>query len=251
MSAQTSATLAAGDVLKITVFGNPDLTTETRIQPNGTITFPLIGTVSVGGTSPAAAEERIATRLRSGGYVKNAAVTVFVQERSSVRTSAVTLLGQVVHPGIYTPDPESPDYVGSVVALLAKAGGVTDKAADRCFLLRVRNGQPTKLTIDLVDLIHNGNINADLTLNNGDVVLVPGQDVFYIYGEVQHPGMYRLERDMTVMQALAVGSGMTPRGNIKGILLNRQVNGSIKSLSASLDDKLQSNDVVYVKTAVF
>ena len=98
-AAQTSATLSPGDLLKISVYGNPDLTTLTRVLPNGTITFPLIGVVPVGGFSQAHAEEVIAGKLRDGGFVKNAAVTMFVQERSEVPNSSVTLLGQVLHSG--------------------------------------------------------------------------------------------------------------------------------------------------------
>jgi polysaccharide export outer membrane protein len=249
--AQTAQTLSPGDLVKISVYGNPDLTTLTRILPNGTITFPLIGAVAVGGFSQAHAEEIIAGKLRDGGYVKNAAVTIFVQERSEVPSTSVTVLGQVAHPGTYSLDPDTAGSVSSLVTLLAKAGGTTDKSADHCFLVRKENGQLHRQRIDLLDLIGNGNIKADIILVNNDVVLVPEMDVFYIYGEVQKPGRYQLDRDMTVMQALSVGSGLTPRGSIKGIELNRQVGSEIKTFKSNIDDRLQPNDVVYVKTSVF
>jgi polysaccharide biosynthesis/export protein len=250
--AQTAAqTLTPGDLVKISVYGNPDLTTLTRILPNGTITFPLIGAVAVGGFSQAHAEEIIAAKLRDGGYVKNAAVTMFVQERSEVPNASVTVLGQVAHPGTYSLDPDTAGSVSSLVTLLAKAGGTTDKSADHCFLVRKENGQPHRQRVDLLDLVGNGNIKADITLANNDVVLVPEMDVFYIYGEVQKPGRYQLDRDMTVMQAVSVGSGLTPRGSVKGIELNRQVGGEIKTFKSNIDDRLQPNDVVYVKTSVF
>lgn len=251
VAAQTSATLSPGDLVKISVYGNPDLTTLTRVLPNGTITFPLIGVVAVGGFSQAHAEEAIATKLRDGGFVKNAAVTIFVQERTAVPNSVVTLLGQVVHSGTYTLDPETAGSVSTLVQLLAKAGGTTDKAADHCFLVRKENGQPRRQRVDLVDLVNNGNIKADIALNNGDVVLVPEMDVFYIYGEVQHPGRYQLDRDMTVMQGLSVASGLTARGSIKGIELSRLVGSEMKTYKSNLDDRLQPSDVVFVKTSVF
>jgi polysaccharide export outer membrane protein len=246
--AQTSSVLAPGDVVRISVYGNPDLTTVTRVAPDGTISFPLIGKIAVGGISVFDAEQNLAAKLRQGGFVTNAAVTIFVQERSAALTTSVTLLGQVAHSGTYSLDQESAEGVSNLIELLARAGGGTEKAADYCFLIRKENGQPRKRRIDLVDLLRNGNIEANITLNDGDIVLVPEMEVFYIYGEVQRPGRYRLERDMTVMQALAVASGMTPRGNAKGIELNRQGNGELKS---DLDDRLQNNDVVYVRTAVF
>lgn len=250
-AAQTSATLSPGDLVKISVYGNPDLTTLTRVLPNGTITFPLIGVVAVGGFSQAHAEEIIAGKLRDGGFVKNAAVTMFVQERSEVPNASVTVLGQVLHSGTYSLDPETAGSVSTLVTLLAKAGGTTDKAADHLFLVRKENGQPKRQRVDLIDLIGNGNIKADFALVNNDVVLVPEMDVFYIYGEVQHPGRYQLDRDMTVMQGLSVASGLTARGSIKGIELNRQVGGEIKTFKSNLDDRMQPNDVVYVKTSVF
>ncbi|HEX5648109.1 MAG TPA: polysaccharide biosynthesis/export family protein [Steroidobacteraceae bacterium] len=251
-SAQTTtATIAPGDVLKISVYGNPDLATVTRVMPNGTITFPLIGQVTVGNRTPAQAEQSIADRLNRGGYVRNAAVSVFVQERSPVSTSSVTLLGQVVRSGTYTLDRESPEAVSNLVTLLAKAGGTTDNAADYCYLIRDENGQPRKTRVDLVDLLRNGNVKANLQLSNGDIVLVPEMDVFYIYGEVQKPGRYKLERDMTVMQGLSVASGMTPRGSVRGIVLNRLAGSAMTSLGTNLEDRLQPNDVLYVKTAVF
>lgn len=250
-SAQTSATLAPGDVVKISVYGNPDLTTVARVAPNGTVTFPLIGQVSLGGATLFAAEESIAEKLKRGGFVQNAAVTIFVQERSTVPTSSVTLLGQVVRSGTFSLDQESADSVSTLIGLLAKGGGTTEKAADYCYLIRKENGQPKKLKVDLVDLLRNGNVKTNVPLVNGDIVLVPEMDVFYIYGEVAHPGRYRLERDMTVMQGLSVASGMTPRGSAKGIVLNRQDGTELKTLKSNLEDRLQPNDVVYVRTAVF
>jgi polysaccharide biosynthesis/export protein len=247
----TSAAIAPGDVLKISVYGNPDLGTVTRVMPNGTITFPLIGQFTVGGSTPAQVEQGIADRLNRGGYVRNAAVSVFVQERSPVAVSSVTLLGHVVRSGTYTLDKESPEAVSTLVTLLAKAGGTTDLAADYCYLVRSENGQPRRTRIDLMDLLRNGNVNANATLANGDIVLVPEMDVFYVYGEVQKPGRYKLERDMTVMQGLSVASGLTPRGNVRGIVLNRAAGKVITSNETGLEDRLQPNDVLYVKTAVF
>lgn len=247
----TTATIQPDDVLKISVYGNPDLATTTRVMQNGTITFPLIGVVPVGGVTPAEAESRIAARLGRGGFVRNAAVSVFVDQRSAVMTRSATLLGHVGQSGQYSIDPSSPEGVTSLVALLAKAGGPTDRAANHCYLIRKENGQPKRIQVDLIDLLQNGNIKADLPLSNGDIVLVPQMDVFYIYGEVQKPGQYKLERDMTIMQGLSVASGMTPRGNVRGIVLNRQENGVIASRDSELNDRLQPNDVVYVKTAVF
>jgi polysaccharide biosynthesis/export protein len=249
--AQASATIEPGDVLKISVYGNPDLTTVTRVLPNGTVTFPLIGQVKVGGQAPIDAERRIADRLSNGGFVRNAAVSIFVQERSAKPVNSVTLLGQVLRSGTYSLDQESPGSVTTLIALLAQAGGVTDRAADHCYLIRKEGGQARRINVDLANLLRYGDVKADVPLINGDVVLVPETDVFYIYGEVQRPGRYRLERDMTVMHAVSVASGITPRGNLKGIVLSRPQTGRMVAKDSFLEDKLLPNDVVFVKTAVF
>lgn len=249
--AQTASVLAPGDVVKISVYGNPDLTTIVRVSDTGMITFPLIGEVNVGGASTFDAEQTIADRLDSGGFVKNAAVSVFVQERSATLLNSVTLLGQVKVPGKYSLEQQSVEGVDTLIGLLAKAGGTTATAADHLFLIRQEGGASQKQRIDLVDLVRNANMAANVALANGDVVLVPDMDVFYIYGEVQKPGRYRLERDMTVMQAIAVASGMTPRGSEKGIVVNRQDGGASQSVKSELTDHVKPNDVVFVKTVIF
>src|SRR5262245_4454159 len=74
--AQTSESLGAGDTVRITVFQNPDLTTETRVSERGTVQFPLVGEVKVGGDTPAGAANRIADGLKKGNFMKNPQVTV-------------------------------------------------------------------------------------------------------------------------------------------------------------------------------
>jgi len=77
-------------------------------------------------------------------------------------------------------------------------------------------------------------------------------DVFYIYGEAQRPGSYRLQRNMTVMQALSMGGGLTSRGTQRGIQIKRKdANGTIVTINADLSEELLPDDVVYVKESLF
>jgi polysaccharide export outer membrane protein len=83
-------------------------------------------------------------------------------------------------------------------------------------------------------------------------VYVERAPVIYIYGEVQRPGAFRLERDMTVMQALAAGGGLNLRGTEKGLRVHRKgSDGKMQVLTPSLDDSLREGDVVYVKESLF
>jgi len=243
--------LVPGDVVRITVYGNPDLATTARIAQNGRITFPLVGDVIIGGMSPAQSELDIAQRLSDGGFVKNAQVTIFVEERSEVLAKSVTILGQEQRSGKYPLQAESVEGVRTLVDLLAAAGGRTVNGADHLLLLRDQGDERRKVRVDLVRLLREGDIKSDIWLNDKDIVLVPEMDVFYVYGQVQRPGRYRLERNMTVMQALSVASGVTERGSESGIVLNRRSSSGIQSLKSDLDDELQPDDVIYVKDSFF
>jgi protein involved in polysaccharide export with SLBB domain len=92
--AQSRDVLGEGDSIRITVFQNPDLTTETRISEKGTITFPLIGEVELSGLSPARAEARIADQLVKGKFLVRPQVSVSVvrcaadRYRSSAKSPA-------------------------------------------------------------------------------------------------------------------------------------------------------------------
>jgi len=83
------------------------------------------------------------------------------------------------------------------------------------------------------------------------VVFVPRMDVFYVYGEVHNPGRFRLERDMTVMQAIAVSGGLTPRAKEKDLTLKRRVADKIESHEVQLTEVLKPDDVLYVSEALF
>ena len=242
---QSRETLGEGDSIHITVFQNPDLTTDTRVSERGTITFPLLGEVAVGGLTPAAAETRIAQQLEQGKFVLKPQVNVNV---TKVRSRQVSVLGQVARPGRYPLD----DASASVTDLLALAGGITQTGDENVVAVVSRDGKTKRVDVDLEKMYRTGDMSPNVQLQNGDVIYVQRAPVFYIYGEVQRGGTYRLEPVMTVMQAIAVGGGITPRGTERGLTIRRkQPNGEIKTYAATLTDRLQPDDVVYVKESLF
>lgn len=130
--------LGPGDIVRITVFQNPDLTTEARVSESDVITFPLIGSVKVGGLSVPAAERAIAQQLRSGGFVLQPQVNILPLQ---IRGNQVAVLGQVNRPGRYpleTLDTRLSD-------MLATAGGISQTGADEVVLVGERGGQPLRL----------------------------------------------------------------------------------------------------------
>lgn len=236
--------LGPGDVVKIAVFQNPDLTVETRVSESGEITFPLVGSVRVGGMTLAAAENAIAARLREGNYIVKPQVNIMLVQ---IRGNQVAVLGQVNKPGRYPLE----TFTMRVSDILAAAGGVSPEGADGVVLIGQRNNQVVRREIDVPALFLQGS-GQDLQLAAGDVVYVPRAAKFYIYGEVQKAGSYRLERDMTVMQALSVGGGLTPRGTIKGLRVNRRNSkGQVESIEPRLEDAVRPDDVILVRESLF
>jgi polysaccharide export outer membrane protein len=241
---QNELVLGRGDVVKISVYNNPDLNLETRVSANGAISFPLIGQVSVAGLAPAAAEKKIAAALVSGGYVKNPQVNLIV---TVLQSQQVSVLGQVNRPGRFPLDASR-----SLLDVLALAGGVATEGGDQVTVLRTGDGKTTKEVIDLTDVIRAGDQAANLELNGNDVVYVERAPRFYIYGEVQRPGIFRIERSMTVLQALAAGGGLTQRGTERGLRIKRRdAAGKIEIIEAKYDDLVRADDVLYVRESLF
>jgi polysaccharide export outer membrane protein len=243
--AQAEYRLGSGDVIRINVYQNPDLTLETRVTEAGVVSYPLLGSIRLGGLSVTAAEKLIADGLRSGNFVKQPQVTLVVVQ---VRGNQASVLGQVNRPGRY------PIEVADMrlTDLLAMAGGTAGSGADMVIVTGTRNGQPYRLEVDLPTVFLAGGQSKDVIILNGDTVWVDRQPIVYIYGEVQRPGPMRLERGMTLMQSLATGGGLTQRGTEKGIRVHRKgADGKVQIITPTMDDAMRDGDVVYVRESLF
>jgi len=237
--------ISAGDILKITVFKNPDLTEEVRVSEAGTIGYPLIGSVHLSAMTLPEAEQKIAQLLRDGNFVVNPQVNILLTQAYG---DQVSVLGEVNRPGRYSIDTSG----GHLTGMLAAAGGIALTGADIVIVTGTRNGQPFRREIDVVKMSLDPMSTDDIALADGDTLFVNRAPLFYIYGQVQRPGQLRLERGMTVMQALAAGGGITGKGTSRGIVLHRRdASGKVKELSASLDDDVHDEDVIYVKESLF
>ncbi|WP_342617510.1 polysaccharide export protein EpsE [Rhodoferax sp. GW822-FHT02A01] len=237
--------LATGDSVHIQVFQNPDLSIDARVSETGSISYPLIGAVDIGGLSTMAAEKRLADALQKGGFLQNPQVTVTLVQ---VRGNQVSVLGQVNRPGRFPLE----SINTRLSDMLANAGGTTPLGDDTVIVSGVRNGKPFRQTVDVPALFLEDKGAGDLVLQGGDVVYVNKAPVFYIYGEAQRPGSYRIERGMTVMQALAQGGGPSARGSERRLRLHRKgTDGSVQQIEPQLTDAVQSDDVIYVKESIF
>lgn len=240
--AGTADTLGAGDSIRVTVFQNPDLTTEGRLSDKGTLMMPLIGEMRLQGLSVTQAAARISESLKKGNYILKPQVTVALTQ---VRSRQVAVLGQVVRPGKYALEDANP----KLTDVLALAGGIGPTGSDQ---ITITQAKGNKRTVDLAQLMRSGDLKSNYEVQNGDTIYVDRAPTFYIHGEVQRAGNYRLEPNMTVMQALSMGGGITLRGTQRGMKIHRKdASGNLQQINAKPTDPLQPDDVIFVKESFF
>jgi len=238
--------IGPGDTIKISVYQSPDLSMETRVNETGDISYPLLGRVKLAGLSVTQAEQHIAAELKRREFVKDPQVQIVVTQ---VRANQVNVLGQVGRPGRYPLD-----LTGMrLTEVLALAGGiVAGVGSDTVVVTGTRDGKPFRKDVDMPSLFRSGNGTEDIVIAPGDSIFVDRAPQIYLYGEIQHPGALRLERGMTVMQAVAAGGGATARGTLRGIKITRTgPDGKQQQIEPAMDDQLKNGDVVYIKESLF
>ncbi|RYZ11970.1 MAG: polysaccharide export protein EpsE [Comamonadaceae bacterium] len=237
--------LGPGDSIGVQVYQSPDLSVDARVSETGVISYPLVGSLQLGGLTIGEAEKKIADALRNGGFLKAPQVNLVLRQ---VRGSQIAVLGQVSRPGRFPLETLNT----RVSDMLAAAGGVTPSGDDVLIVTGQRDGQPFRRVIDIPALFLNDQSADNIVLAPGDTMYVNKAPVFYIYGEAQRPGPYRIERGMTVMQAIAQGGGVTARGSENRLRLHRRdAEGRIVEMSPRLQDPVRANDVIYVREALF
>lgn len=244
-------TLGPGDVIRILVFQNPDLTLDTRVSESGTINYPLVGNVKVGGLPLAEASGVIASALKTGGFVQQPQVNILLLE---VRGNQVSVLGEVNRPGRFPLE----TFNTHVSEMLAMAGGINSSigpnggGSDTVIVSGMRNGQAFRKEIDIPGLFLENNPEDDIIVTGGDVIYVPPAELYYIYGEAQRPGSFRIRRDMTMQQALAEAGGPSLRGTQRGIkVYRRNAQGIVEVTETKPNDLVQANDVIFVTESLF
>lgn len=230
-----------GDLLRVNVFDHPELAADLRVSQSGNLTFPLLGQLSVAGKSPHDIESDLVQGLATGGFVRQPQVSVLVIDYQSQK---ISVMGQVTRPGQYALTASE-----HALDLLAEAGGVINMiAADDATLIR-RNGE--RVPIDLIAMFA-GDPRQNPEVVAGDTIYIPRAPQFYVYGEVQRPGVYRLERRMTVSQAISAGGGLTPKGSERrAIVKRRDSRGAERKVSVSAADVLEPDDVLMIKQGLF
>lgn len=239
--------LGAGDLIEMKVFGVPEMTQDTRISGDGLISISLIGAVKVAGLTTAQAEELIEERLKSGGYLKEPNVSIFVKEYV---TQGVSVLGEVNRPGIYP-------LLGArrLFDAISSASGTTNKAG-RVVTVTRRDDPHHPITVQLsTDPAQMGAVNVDI--QPGDTIVVSKAGVVYVVGDVERPGGFVMENNenLTVLQALALALGHKSTASLDKAKLIRKDPAGYKETPVPLkkilegkaaDIAMKGDDILFV-----
>lgn len=247
------------DALAITVYDQPQLTGRYMVQPDGTLSFPLLGHIAVGGFSVQAIENDVRSRLAQG-YLKNPQVAVSVDQ---YRSQQIFVLGEVRQPG-------GLQFTGSMTLIeaLARAGSTSEQAGLEALIIRQPAGSPVPDVATLLqrvqtsskdanvvhvnlDNLQNGAASQNITLQAGDTIFVPRAELVFLSGLVNTPGAHPYRKGMTVRQALALAGGVNDRGSTRRIQIVRTVEGQERTISANLQDLVQPGDTIVVKERLF
>jgi polysaccharide export outer membrane protein len=238
--------VGAEDVLKITVYNHPDLTTTERVSGEGKITLPLIGEIRVADMTTDKVAKEIASRL-ADGYIVDPNVSVFVVEFRSKKT---IVMGQVNKPGIYMLSGNT-----TFLELLSLAGGLTKDAGDKAIIKRKPSGGEKNeglITIDLKRLIAQGETSLDISLMDGDSVYIAKAGVFYVTGEVRKPDSYKHEEGLTVLKAVTMAGGFTDKASSSRIRIIRKIEEKEKVIErAGTDEPVLPDDIIIVPESFF
>lgn len=232
------------DLLAVSVQGVAELTRDVIVDQDGTFDFPYIGRIHAGGKGVRAIEADIKGKL-SPRYLVNPIVNVDVK---AFRSQVVYVFGAVVRPG-------SVRIAGNatLMSVLAEAGFST-KSGSVITITRWPKGTkasgpaanaPDAETIKVNRKELEFGSAQSIALQDGDTISVPEAEKYTITGYVRSPGVFELDGDITVLQALAIAGGVTEQGATNRIEIQRQgVEKPIKKVK--MTDRVQPGDIITV-----
>jgi polysaccharide export outer membrane protein len=250
--ANTAYVIGPNDVLGIKVLGEADLSSTYAVDSDGTIRFPFLDRVPVGGKTVQEIEF-ILTKLLGEGFLNRPQVSVVI---TSYRSRSIYVLGEVRNPAKYNIEGQT-----TLLEVIAQAGSFTPNAAQTINVLRYKDGlagvsagapvvpgDPRGAEILRVSQedLREGRLAANLILQDGDTIFVPTAEKFYVMGFVKTPGQFVLQPGMTVRQAISMAGGVSERGSNRRIKIIRKVNGKDVELDADMSDPVKPNDTIRV-----
>jgi polysaccharide export outer membrane protein len=252
--------IGARDVLKVTVWGQDDLSREYPVDPDGFVSLPFIGRVKATGLTPTAFAGELRFRLEKD-YLVNPQVLVSVKEYLSQK---VHVSGEADKPGVY--------YLSgptTVRDILSRAGGLSKSAGSQVVLVRAetlresggKNPEAGTLRLNVARVLA-GDPAENVALSDGDTLVVPKGNTFFVFGEVRRPGVYQLDKETNVLEGIALAGGFTDKAAPGRVRVIRSTPGGQQAISVDMNDvikrgdrskaiPLRENDVVVVPESFF
>ena len=238
--------LAPGDLIEVSVYNVPELTTKARIGNSGEVYLPLIDYVHVGGLTVEEAQALIQKRLEDGGFVRSSHVTIFLDESAS---QGVTIIGEVAKPGLYPALGQRKLY-----DMISAAGGFTTSAGRKVSIIR-QHTEGGSITVNLPRNLAD-DLQDNVEILPGDTITIPKAPIIYVVGDVGRPaGLLVDNGSLTVLQALALAGGANKTAKLGGVRIIRKGPEGMTETKVPLkrmleakdpDINLQADDILFV-----
>ncbi len=253
--------IGSRDVLKVTGCGQYDLSKEYPVDPDGYAAIPLVGRVMAAGLTPTAFAAALRTALEKD-YLVNPQVLVSVKEFQSQK---VHVNGEADKPGVYYL--QGPTTVRDV---LSRAGGLSKTAGTQVLLVRGDDGKgatgqagaPTTRRLDVARVM-SGDTSENVAVMDGDSIVIPKGNTFFVFGEVKKPGAYPLDKETNILEGITLAGGFTDKASPGRVRVIRSTAaGGQEVISVDMNDvikrgqrdraiSLRENDVVVVPESFF
>ena len=246
--------LGPEDVIEITVWGHPDLQRQVAVSLDGNISFPLIGDIKAAGKSVQELEKILAGKL-ADGYLVNPQVSVNVKEYKSQK---VYIMGEVKNPGTYPVTKKN-----DLLSILSLAGSFTSGAGPEVMVVRPKNRKGEPITLEEARLRQeniikinlkaalDGDASQNISIHDGDSIIVSKMPYFFVLGEVKNPGKYNLEQGTTVLMGISMAGGLTPKSAEGRTHIVREVKGKKQEIRVKMDELVQPGDTLVVPESFF
>jgi protein involved in polysaccharide export with SLBB domain len=227
---QNEYRIGPNDVIRIQVFGEDDLTVESKVSGDGKVNYPLLGVLQVAGRTVQDVQKDMTRRLGSG-YLRQPKVSVSIVQHRNFYVG-----GEVKNPGGYAYQEGL-----TVQKALSIAGGWTEKSDKQGLTV-------TRLRGKGVDVV---SPDADTLIMPDDLIVVAPLQKFYVNGEVKRPGDYPYEKGLTVHKAITMAGGFTDKASMKRVKVLRRISGDEQTLEMALDAPVLPQDIVVVRQRFF
>jgi polysaccharide export outer membrane protein len=239
--------LGNGDKVSVDVWGYPKLSGQHIIGPDGKISLPLAGDITLTGLTRQQAVQTISNRLAN--FYEKLSIALKIDQYTA---NKVFILGRIKQPGEIDFGMNTPTLLG----VLAKSGGFTGKNSlpfTRCTIFRGRN---QLVNVDLEPLLTGKNLSLNVNLERNDVIYIPDleEKLVYVLGEVKRPGAYNLGTRTSFIEILSKAGGFTANSNSEQVNLIRPSEGlnqplALKKLldvNQNMNIALAEGDIIYV-----